>query len=67
VRAARDFIAGTPAGLELVYLYYANVAEITGIIVRDADLRNKLRGLILSNIQNAQELAAKGEASLQRA
>ena len=64
VRAARDSIASTPPGIELVYLYYANVSEITGIIVSDADLRNKLRGLIINNIQNAQELAARGEAAI---
>ncbi len=64
VRAARDSIASTPAGIELVYLYYANVAEITGIIVRDADPRNTFRGLIIANLQNAQELAAKGEVAV---
>jgi hypothetical protein len=64
LRAARDSMANTPAGIELVYLYYANMVEITGIILRDAELRNRFRALISANIQKARELAEQGAAAI---
>jgi len=64
LRAARDFVMNTPAGFELVYLYYANMAEINGIIQGDASLRSRFRGLILSNIEKAGEFAANGNATI---
>jgi len=64
LRAVRDSIVTAPGGIELVYLYYANVKEITGIMVRDAALRNRFRGLILANMQKVRELAAKGNTAI---
>lgn len=64
LRAARDAMVNTPAGIELVYLYYTSMAEITGIIRRDAGLRNRFTGLILANIQKARELAAQGSTAI---
>ena len=64
LRAARDFVMNTPEGFELVYLYYANMAEINGIIQGDARLRSRFRGLILSNIVKAGEFAANGNATI---
>jgi len=64
LRAMRNAMATTPAGIQLVYLYYSNVAEVTKIIATDAELRNQFERLIINNMNYAQELITEREATI---
>jgi hypothetical protein len=64
LRAMRDSIATTPAGLELIYIYYTNAPEILKIILTSFKLRDNFRELIINNISHGQELIIAGETTI---
>ncbi|MEI6125828.1 MAG: hypothetical protein WCQ99_04660 [Pseudomonadota bacterium] len=64
LRAVRNALTATPTGIQLVYLYYANVAEVTKIIAADCELRGQFRELIINNTKYAQELSAENATTI---
>jgi hypothetical protein len=64
LREVRDSIANSRTGIELIYLYYSNISEITKIIQTKAELRSTFRGLIINNIDRAQEFIIERETRI---